>query len=99
VRLLKIEQPRGVLLTSSPLLVDVDTAAGETVRIDTEIPIPPPYAWAYRVARRLRLPLASTLDPEKIHFEFPVPDWAWPGKRKPRATTGTVPFDPTGSRA
>jgi hypothetical protein len=32
-----------------------------------------------KVARRLALPLASTLDPEDLSFELPVPRWAWPG--------------------
>jgi hypothetical protein len=84
VRLLRLGKPQGVLLTSSKLLVDVDTAAGETVRVDTEIPVPPLYAWGYRLARRLHVPLASALDPEDLQFEIRVPDWAWPGERKAR---------------
>ncbi|MGH2955694.1 MAG: hypothetical protein ACRDL6_01700 [Solirubrobacterales bacterium] len=79
LRLVRVERPRGHLFTSSEATLEVDTARGEVVRLEPELPVPFFYAWAYRLARRLGLPLASTLDPEDVSFEVPVPSWAWPG--------------------
>jgi hypothetical protein len=52
--------------------------SGEVVRLRPELPVPFFYAWAYRLARRLGLPFASTLDPEDLSVEVPVPGWVWP---------------------
>jgi hypothetical protein len=75
VRLVRVGRPQGRLLPSSELTVEVETASGELVRFDPELPVPFFYAWGYRLARRLGLPLASTLDPEDLSFELPVPGW------------------------
>jgi hypothetical protein len=37
------------------------------------VPIPFPYAWAYRIARRLGVPLVSSVDPERIRLGIPIP--------------------------
>jgi hypothetical protein len=53
----------GLFLPSSEATLEIETASGEVVRLRPELPVPFFYAWAYRLARRLGLPVASTLDP------------------------------------
>lgn len=79
LRLVRVGRPDGWFLPSSETTVEVKTASGKVVRFSPEFPVPFFYAWGYRLARRLALPLASTLDPEDLSFEVPVPRWAWPG--------------------
>jgi hypothetical protein len=78
LRLVRVGRPKGRLLPSSETTVEVETASGKVVRFSSEFPVPFFYAWGYRLARRLGLPLASTVDPEDLSFEVPVPRWAWP---------------------
>ena len=79
LRLVRVGRPDGWFLPSSETTVEVKTASGKVVRFSPEFPVPFFYAWGYRLARRLGLPLASTIDPEDLSFEVPVPRWAWPG--------------------
>src|SRR5215203_5656036 len=81
LRLVRVGRPQGRLIPSTEVIVEVETVSGEVVRFDPELPVPFFYAWGYRLARRLGLPVASTLDPEDLSFELPVPGWAWPGGR------------------
>jgi hypothetical protein len=78
LRLIRVGRPRGLFLPSSEATLEVETVSGEIVRLRPELPVPFFYAWAYRLARRLGLPLASTLDPEDLRVEVPVPRWVWP---------------------
>ena len=78
IRLVRVGRPHGLFLPSSEVTVEVETVSGEVVRLRPELPVPFFYAWAYRLARRLGLPLASTLDPEDLNVEVPLPSWAWP---------------------
>jgi len=77
LRLVRVGRPEGHFLPSSEATVEVETVSGEVVRLRPELPVPFFYAWAYRLARRLGLPLASTLDPEDLSVEVPVPGWVW----------------------
>jgi len=79
LRLARVGRPQGLFLASSEVTVEVETVSGKVVRLRPELPVPFFYAWAYRLARRLGLPLASTLDPEDLSVEVPLPGWAWPG--------------------
>jgi hypothetical protein len=78
LRLVRVGRPKGRLLPSSETTVEVKTASGKVVRFTPEFPVPFFYAWGYRLARQLGLPLASTIDPEDLSFEASVPRWAWP---------------------
>ena len=62
LRLVRVGRPRGLFLPSSEATLEVETVSGEVVRLRPELPVPFFYAWAYRLARRLRLSLASTLE-------------------------------------
>jgi hypothetical protein len=85
VHLRSIERPEGLIFTGSRAVLEVETAGGETVPLEVGLPVPFFYAWGYRIARELGLPIASTLEPEDVSLSFGVPDWAWPGSR-PDAT-------------
>ena len=78
LRLVRVERPQGLFLPSTEATVEVEAVSGNVVRLTPELPVPFFYAWAYRLARRLGLPLAATLDPEDLSVEVPVPRWVWP---------------------
>src|SRR5215207_2474083 len=75
VRLEKLERPRGWLFPTSEAKLEVRTRSGGRIRLAPEFPIPWPYAWGYRLARQLHLPLAATIEPDDIHVSLPVPDF------------------------
>jgi hypothetical protein len=78
LRLVRVGHPQGLFLPSTEATVEVETVSGKVVRLRPQLPVPFLYAWTYRLARRLGLPLASTLDPEDLSVEVPVPGWVWP---------------------
>jgi hypothetical protein len=82
VHLVRVERPKGWFLPTSTVVVEVETQSGERVGIDPVLPIPFVFAWAYRLARRLGVPVASDIDPDDISFAVPVPGWAWPGQHQ-----------------
>jgi len=77
IRLARVGHPRGLVLTSSQAVVEVETRSGEVVRVSPELPVPFLYAWAYRLARRLGVPFVASLEPEDISFELGVPVRLW----------------------
>jgi hypothetical protein len=79
VHLVRVERPKGWVLPSSTAVVEVETRSGERVRIDPVLPVPFVFAWAYRLARRLGVPVAADVDPDDLSFAVPFPRWAWPG--------------------
>ncbi len=79
MKLVRVEHPRGLFLTSSTAIVHVDTRSGKPVEFETALPVPFVYAWAYRLARKLRVPFISDIDPEDISVAVPVPGLARPG--------------------
>jgi hypothetical protein len=78
LRLVRVGHPQGLILPSTEATVEVKTVSGKVIRLRPELPVPFFYAWTYRLARRLGLPLASTIDPEDLSVEVPVPNWVWP---------------------
>jgi hypothetical protein len=75
VRLERLERPAGWIFPTSEATVAIETNSGAEVRLTPELPVPWPYAWGYRLARRLGLPIAATLDPEDVSVSLPVPDF------------------------
>lgn len=73
VRLVSIGHPRGWILPSSKFTIEVEALDGRVETFAPEVPVPFPYAWAYRIARRLGVPLVRDLEPEKAGFEVGVP--------------------------
>lgn len=70
-------RPRGWVFPTSEARVGIETRSGARVELTPALPVPWPYAWGYRLARRLGLPLASTLEPEDIRVSMAVPEVIW----------------------
>jgi hypothetical protein len=75
VRLEKLERPRGWLFPTSAATLEIRTRSGERVKLTPELPVPWPYAWGYRLARQLDVPVAASLEPDDIRLSLPVPDF------------------------
>lgn len=73
VELVELTRPKGLVFTGSEVILDVTTRDGTVVRIESEIPVPFPYAWAYRIGRKLNVPVVRAVDPESFAFEFKIP--------------------------
>ena len=73
VRLTGVGVPHGWLIPSSTVRLEVRARDGTITRFEPEVPVPFPYAWAYRVARGLGVPLVSSFDPERLSFEVGIP--------------------------
>lgn len=72
IKLVNVSDPKGLIPTSE-LTFEVEAQDGSVNRIQTAVPLPPLYTWGYRIARKLHLPLVSSLDPTKVHFDVKVP--------------------------
>ena len=73
VRLVSVGHPEGVLIPTATVTIEVETKTGRKERFEPALPVPWPYAWSYRIARRLGVPLVRSVDPEKLSFEVAVP--------------------------
>lgn len=73
VRLVRVGRPEGLIATTSEVELEVETREGTTAKLAPGVPVPPPYAWAYRVARALNVPLVAKLEPEDLGFSVRVP--------------------------
>ena len=73
VRLTGIGRPDGWFVPTSEIRLEVETDDGSKVELKPVVPVPFPYAWAYRAARSLGVPLVSTLEPEDLSLELAVP--------------------------
>ncbi len=73
VRLVRVGEPRGLILPTSEVVLEVEARDGTKVRLEPELPVPFFYAWAIRIARRLGVPLISELEPESFRVQVPVP--------------------------
>jgi hypothetical protein len=73
VRLVKVGEPRGLIVASSEIVLEVEARDGTKVTLEPELPMPFVWGWAIRVARRLGVPLISDIQPESFRFQVPVP--------------------------
>ncbi len=73
IRLAGISHPEGWIVPTARVCLEVVSRDGRLTRFEPNVPIPFPYAWAYRIARRLRVPLVSSIDPERFEAEVPIP--------------------------
>ena len=73
VRLAGFSSPRGLFVPTSRVGLEVIAQDGSVTRFEPELPVPFPYAWAYRIARRLGVPLVSSFDPERLSARVPLP--------------------------
>ena len=75
VRLERLERPHGWIFPRAEATVEIEAKSGKRISLTPELPVPWPYAWGYRLARRLGLPIASTLDPEDVAVSLPIPEF------------------------
>lgn len=68
-----IEQPTGLFVPSSRLKLEVEARNGAKARWEPEVPLPFPYAWAYRIARWLHVPVISSKDPQDLTLSVTIP--------------------------
>lgn len=72
VRLEGIGRPRGWILPSSRIALEIVARDGRVIEIQPEIPLPPLASLGYRLAHRLGVPIVGTVDPEKLGFDLKV---------------------------
>ncbi len=63
-RLVRIEDPRGIIDTRSPAVLELEGEDGAVHGFERDIPVPFFYAWGYRAAKRL--PFLRTIDQQKL---------------------------------
>jgi hypothetical protein len=73
LRIRGVSRPTGLLFPVSRLRLEVEARDGSRARWEPPIPLPFPYAWAYRVARWMRVPVVASLDPESLSFSVRIP--------------------------
>jgi hypothetical protein len=73
VRLKSIGHPEGWIIPTTTVMIEVESRDGRTERFAPQVPIPFPYAWTYRIARRLGVPVVRDVEPERVGFEVGVP--------------------------
>ncbi len=73
IELISVDEPKGWLLPTSEVTVDVHTKDGGTTRFEQTVPMPPLWTAAYRVGRRLNLPGVRNLDPARLRLKIPIP--------------------------
>jgi hypothetical protein len=73
VRLLGIGEPHGLFVPTSELTIEVVASDGRRERFAPQIPIPFPWAWTYRLARALKVPVVRSLRPDEVELELGVP--------------------------
>jgi hypothetical protein len=73
VRVVSVDHPRGWFVPTSTVTIEVEGRDGRKERFCPVIPVPFPYAWAWRIARRLGVPLVRSVEPEHLSVKLPVP--------------------------
>jgi hypothetical protein len=73
LRVRGLSQPTGLIIPSSRLKLEIEAKNGAKTRWEPEIPVPFPYAWAYRLSRWFRVPVISSHDPEDLIFSVTLP--------------------------
>jgi hypothetical protein len=73
LRLKSIGHPRGWIFPASTVSLEVVGKDGGVTPFEPQFPVPFPFAWSYRLARMLGVPLISDLKPEWFSTELKVP--------------------------
>ncbi len=56
-RIVEVGDPRGIFAPTAETILEVEGDGGHVHRIDVEMPVPFPAAWAYRLGRRWNVPI------------------------------------------
>ncbi len=73
VRVAGVEHPAGWIVPTATVTIEVVGRDGRIERFRPTVPVPFPYAWGWRIARRLGVPLVSSIDPDRLRFGVGVP--------------------------
>ena len=73
LRLTRVGEPKGIVVPMAEIELEVEAKDGTKSTWKPALPGPWPYAWTWRVARLLKVPLIRSIDPSKIRAEVPVP--------------------------
>ena len=73
LRLVSVGEPRGIVIPIARVVLEVEATNGTKARFEPGVPVPWPYAWTWRLARLLRVPLVRSFDAERFGFTVPVP--------------------------
>ena len=73
IRLEGISDPEGWLVPTARITIGVIAGDGSVTRFEPHVPGPFPYALAYRIARRLGVPIIADVEPERLRLAIPVP--------------------------
>ena len=81
LRLVSVGHPQGVIVPTSRITLEVEARDGTKQRFEPELPVPWPYAWTWRLARLLNVPLVRSVEPEHVRFSVSVPHRRRPAAR------------------
>jgi hypothetical protein len=73
VRLAGISDLEGWIVPTARVTVEIVARDGSVTRFQPQVPLPFLYAWAYRLARRLGVPLVSDIEPGRLRLGVPIP--------------------------
>ena len=73
IRLARIGHPEGIVVPTAEIELQVQAKDGTVTTFKPALPVPWPYAWSWRLARLLKVPLVRSLDPERVRFTLGVP--------------------------
>ena len=73
LRLVSVGHPAGIFIPTSRITLEVEARDGTKTRFEPDVPVPWPYAWTWRLAHKLGVPLVRSVEPEKLSFSVPVP--------------------------
>ena len=73
LRLVRVGHPEGIFIPTAEITLEIESKDGKVARFSPALPVPWPYAWSYRVARLLGVPLIRSIDPDKVSFEVAIP--------------------------
>jgi len=72
LRLTHVGEPRGIFPVAE-VEFEVEAMDGSVNSFATGVPVPWPVGWAYRIARKLGIPVISDIDHDEITARVPVP--------------------------
>jgi hypothetical protein len=73
IRLLNVAEPKGLIVSTAEVVMEVEALDGTVQRIETVVPIPFFYSWGYRIGRKLHVPVLRSFDPQSLRFDVKVP--------------------------
>jgi hypothetical protein len=65
-RLVSVGEPSGWFSPSSEVTVELEGSDGKVHSFQRDVPVAFPFAWSYRLGKRLKLPILRNLDPTEL---------------------------------